>query len=87
MPHGFFRSLVMIFPSYGVDVFTPAIRVCPGKAGLYVEFGGRVSTGAVLSLPEDEFVFAVLSFLVLLSQAENKMAIQTATKENFFVMM
>ena len=44
MPHGLLRLLVSMRPSYGVEVLTPAILVCPENAGLYELFGRTVST-------------------------------------------
>ena len=76
MPQGLLRSLVIILPSYGVFVLTPAILVCPGKAGLYVELGGFVSTGLVLLSFEEELFFTAL----LVLQEKNKIDAQAKTK-------
>jgi hypothetical protein len=67
-----------------VDVFTPPIRVCPGKAALYFVLGGRVSTGAALSFAEDEFVLALLVVLLVL-HAENTIPVKTIDAKTLII--
>jgi hypothetical protein len=75
----------MIFPSYGVVVLTPAIRVCPGKAGLYVELGERVSTGAALLFAVESFALLLLAVLLVL-QAKRTTLVQTTIEARTLIM-